>query len=247
MSTCWPETCRGLKLTYCIKELCVKFVTYQKLYQDARSAKYKKLYLLFTIYSEKLRFMISFGWGLNLLLCRRKTQMHISTCRLAVMFACWFLQSFQSHVRDVYCSRLQPLPSLQLITHNHFPVQFLSSVSCAVEKTSLIYWLPQRTLVSAVWSLMLDYVFIPPQQNASFRVTTVWLTISTWLCWNLKHECCTLAYDIWLIYWKFNLIKPTGHVMHQQFNIQELYALPTLYLCVLFLSENKQRLVPLTA
>jgi len=27
--------------------------------------------------------------------------------------------------------------------------------------------------------------------------------------------------------------------MHQQFNIQQLYALPTLYLCVLYLSENK--------
>ena len=45
----------------------------------------------------------------------------------------------------------------------------------------------------------------------------------------------------------FNLLKPTGHVMHQQFNIQQLYVLPTLYLCVLYLSENKQRLVPLTA
>ena len=44
-----------------------------------------------------------------------------------------------------------------------------------------------------------------------------------------------------------NLLKPTGHVMHHQFNIQQLYALPTLYLCVLYLSENKQRLVPLTA
>jgi len=44
-----------------------------------------------------------------------------------------------------------------------------------------------------------------------------------------------------------NLLKPNGHVMHQQFNIQQLYALPTLYLCVLYLSENKQRLVPLTA
>ena len=32
-----------------------------------------------------------------------------------------------------------------------------------------------------------------------------------------------------------------------RFNIQQLYALPTLYLCVLYLSENKQRLVPLTA
>ena len=44
-----------------------------------------------------------------------------------------------------------------------------------------------------------------------------------------------------------NLLKPAGHVMHQQFNIQQLYSLPTLYLCVLYLSENKQRLVPLTA
>ena len=44
-----------------------------------------------------------------------------------------------------------------------------------------------------------------------------------------------------------NILKPNGHVMHQQFNIQQLYALPTLYLCVFYLSENKQRLVPLTA
>jgi hypothetical protein len=44
-----------------------------------------------------------------------------------------------------------------------------------------------------------------------------------------------------------NLLKPTGHVMHQQFNIQQLYVLPTLYLFVLYLSENKQRFVPLTA
>jgi len=44
-----------------------------------------------------------------------------------------------------------------------------------------------------------------------------------------------------------NLLKPTSHVMHHQFNNQLLYALPTLYLCVLYLSENKQRLVPITA
>jgi hypothetical protein len=49
-----------------------------------------------------------------------------------------------------------------------------------------------------------------------------------------------------IILW-LNLLKPTGHVMHQQFNIQQLYVLPTLYLRVLYLSENKQRLVPLTA
>jgi hypothetical protein len=36
-----------------------------------------------------------------------------------------------------------------------------------------------------------------------------------------------------------NFLKPTGHVMHQQFNIQQLYALPKLYLCALYLSANK--------
>jgi len=43
------------------------------------------------------------------------------------------------------------------------------------------------------------------------------------------------------------LLKPTGDMVHHRFDIQQLYALSTLYLCVLYLSENKQRLVPLTA
>ena len=47
--------------------------------------------------------------------------------------------------------------------------------------------------------------------------------------------------------YSLNLLKPTGGVMHQQFDIQQLYVLPTLYLCVLYLSQNKQWLVPLTA
>ena len=44
---------------------------------------------------------------------------------------------------------------------------------------------------------------------------------------------------------QFNLLKPIGYVMHQQFNIQQLYVLPTPYLRIFYLSENKQRLVPL--
>jgi hypothetical protein len=43
-----------------------------------------------------------------------------------------------------------------------------------------------------------------------------------------------------------NLLKASGYVMHHQFNTQQLYALLTLYLCVSYLSQNKQRLVPLT-
>ena len=36
----------------------------------------------------------------------------------------------------------------------------------------------------------------------------------------------------------FNLLKPAGYMMHQQFNIQQLYALPTLYLCFVFIWEQ---------
>ena len=61
------------------------------------------------------------------------------------------------------------------------------------------------------------------------------------------HKCVSSYVDEENDCMRFNLLNPTGHVMHQQFNIQQLYVLPTLYLCVLCLSENKQRLVPLTA
>jgi len=54
-------------------------------------------------------------------------------------------------------------------------------------------------------------------------------------------------FENWTYKVLINLLKPTGYVIHHQFNIQQLYDLPTLYLCVLYLSEKKQRLVPLTA
>jgi hypothetical protein len=46
--------------------------------------------------------------------------------------------------------------------------------------------------------------------------------------WNSeRYEKCLQRGTDWGF--KFNLLKPTGHVMHHQFNIQQLYALPTLY------------------
>ena len=39
-------------------------------------------------------------------------------------------------------------------------------------------------------------------------------------------------------YVPFNLLKPTGHVMHHQFNIQQLYALPTQFMCFVFIWEQ---------
>jgi hypothetical protein len=73
-------------------------------------------------------------------------------------------------------------------------------------------------------------------------------------------ECFDKAYSVWnypsiLPLKKFpnlvtnidiNLLKPTGYVMNQRFKIQLFYALPTPYSCVMYLSENKQRLVPPT-
>ena len=36
----------------------------------------------------------------------------------------------------------------------------------------------------------------------------------------------------------FNLLKPAGYVMHHQFNIQQLYALPILYVFCIYLRTN---------
>ena len=63
--------------------------------------------------------------------------------------------------------------------------------------------------------------------------------VCSWFC--LVHISC-----VWTEY-VIRLVMPQRLAGHQQFNIQQQHALPTLYLCVLYLSENKQRLVPLTA
>jgi len=59
------------------------------------------------------------------------------------------------------------------------------------------------------------------------------------------HDPSVAAIQIYISY--INLLKPAGYAMQNRFNIQQLYALPTLHLCVLYLFENKQRLVSLTA
>jgi len=46
------------------------------------------------------------------------------------------------------------------------------------------------------------------------------------------------AYDRTLVVIVVNRLKPTGYVIHHQFNIQQLYALPTLYLCFVFIWEQ---------
>jgi hypothetical protein len=73
------------------------------------------------------------------------------------------------------------------------------------------------------------------------KVLQLWCNVLVCLRFVCLCCCCCCLPEL------FNLLKPTGYVMHHQSNIQQLYALPTLYLYVLYLSENKQRLMPLTA
>ena len=40
------------------------------------------------------------------------------------------------------------------------------------------------------------------------------------------------------VYNFINLLMPIGYVMHQQFNIQQLYVLPTVFVCFIFISDQ---------
>jgi hypothetical protein len=41
-----------------------------------------------------------------------------------------------------------------------------------------------------------------------------------------------------------NLLKPSGNFAQTRFNIKKFYVVPTLRLCVLYGSQNKQQLLP---
>ena len=76
------------------------------------------------------------------------------------------------------------------------------------------------TIYTAQWSL-----YVPHSGHYMYRTV---VTI------------CTAQWSLYVPY--------SGHYMYHQFNIQELYVLPTqLYLCVLCGSQNKQPLFPYTS
>jgi hypothetical protein len=50
----------------------------------------------------------------------------------------------------------------------------------------------------------------------------------------------------WFIQQRFKTLKPSGHYTYHQFNIHKFHVLLTQYLCVLYGSENKQRLFSYT-
>ena len=116
------------------------------------------------------------------------------------------------------------------------------------------------TLPSKYWQIPTKMHDITFQKNKLFSAVTVWKSLKISYIWSsilhFLNSCASGYYGsqsknkaLGYSFYKqvLNLLKPTGHVMHQQFNIQQLYVQATLYLCVLYLSENKQRLVPLTA
>jgi hypothetical protein len=74
--------------------------------------------------------------------------------------------------------------------------------------------------------------------GTTYLYTVSWILLgNTDTCTDFKFE---QTFIVCLNYMEnINLLKPTGYMMHQQFNIQQMYALPTLYLCVLYLSENR--------
>ena len=99
-------------------------------------------------------------------------------------------------------------------------------------------WLHERTSVLRYTCIdclvkQLQCVTFPYEINLTFNPV-----YSIPFC-TYTHSCSRIE--------RINLLKPTGHVTHHRFNIQQLYTLPTQCLGVLYLSENKQRLVPLTA
>ena len=98
--------------------------------------------------------------------------------------------------------------------------------------TGFYNWIEKCLLHGTNWVIKLN--------SMSFVFKSLIYTIFLRTVQEFRHNTSSICMSI-------NLLKPTGYVMHQQFNIQQLYALPTLYLCVLYLSENKQRLVPRTA
>jgi hypothetical protein len=122
--------------------------------------------------------------------------------------------------------RLHQFPRL-ILRHTLYSVQRAASTNCRN-----VFWYRKISLDTNIhffkFSTLVNFVIFHVHYN-------LFLSKRMFVA-----RFCFMCYVI-------NLLKPTCHVMHQQFNIQQLYALPTLYLCVLYLSENKQRLVPLAA
>jgi len=74
---------------------------------------------------------------------------------------------------------------------------------------------------------------------------TVPVGIQSWHLPNASPECCGYTRLVGICV--FNPLKPSGHYMNRQFNIQPFHVQRPLYLFVLCGSQNKQPLFPYTA
>ena len=55
---------------------------------------------------------------------------------------------------------------------------------------------------------------------------------------NRCYASCT-SHTLWLTTMMINLVEPTAYLLHQQvFNIQKLYILPTLLMCIIFILDQ---------
>ena len=108
----------------------------------------------------------------------------------------------------------------------------------------LFLYIPPVYPFTALWSL-----YVPPVQHSTNLRSAHTLYLSV-LCGSQNQQPLfpyTTLTDRFLKP-RFNLLKPSGHYMYRQINIQHFYVLPTqLYLCVLCGSHYKQPLFPYTA
>ena len=95
MSRCLPESCRGLKKTYYIKELCVKLVAYQKLTKILLSK-------IYSIYRVSKHF-----YGTFLI-----KQLSVLTTRIYTCVTCG-----EPHSNPVVCKR--PIPYTTSVVTKH--------------------------------------------------------------------------------------------------------------------------------
>ena len=102
--------------------------------------------------------------------------------------------------------------------------------------------------------LLLQYYPLKPYRsvlNQQFNIQQLYALPSLYclFCIYLRtnSDLCHLLHKLIGFYNRFNTLQHGGHYMYHQFIIQQLYILPTLYIFVLFISPNKQQLVPISA
>ena len=135
-------------------------------------------------------------------------------------------------------------------THYHFVVQPIANSEyvchvCAVVKQQKVWprfitWYDplrrvQKAKIRSVSFVRSGYIYLSRFNTPQFVQFTIRV---------ISLNILLIAHSVWsiLTLWRLLVTWCTN-----KFNIQASYALPTLYLCVLYLSANKRRLVPLSS